>query len=658
MKKILVIAEKPSLAKTIRDALGKGGEYEVTNAIGHIFELAEPDAYLPASVPLNKNGKKVWRMEDLPILPTKWIKIPVPKTKEIVAAIRAHLKDADEVVNAGDPDREGQYLIDEILEELNYKGPVKRVWLQSLTPEGVRAAFEKLRPNSEYKPLSDAAQVRAEADWEVGMNLSRAWTIANYTLISVGRVQTPTLALVVRRDEEIENFKPKDYFEIFAKVKHANGEFLAKWKPQSTDGPGFDTEGYLIDRRIAEAIAAKASAAGSILEYKAENKERKPPLPYNLSKLTTAVNAKLGLGAKRVLDIAQELYEVDKVTSYPRTASQYLFEDQRNGLFLAAQSLAGNFRVAVENRDHPAFNDKKVGEEGHSAIIPTGKDASHLKGEKAAVFEMIARAAVAMFMPPEKYLSQAVTVSLGDEKWTASGKTVTSPGWTALYGKEAAQDEEDQTPSTKLPAMKTGDPARGLGAQVESLKTSPPPRFTEGSLIDAMANIHKFVTDAQAKATLRDIAGGLGTDATRASIIQTLFDRKWIETNKKKQIISTPDARKIIHALPNELTDPVTTAKWESHLANIAGGKLPADAFRKAISQFVRNQLTLVKKADIAGGEPPQTEPCPVPGCGKTCRRMESRKKKGSFYWMCENRNHGLISDENGQPGEEFKAKA
>lgn len=659
----LVIAEKPSLAKAIRDAVGK--DYTVTNAFGHIYEQAEPDDYLPDDLPRSKKtGKKIWRLEDLPIIPSTWLKHPKPDAKEQIGKIRALLKDATEVINAGDPDREGQLLIDEIIEELHYKGPVKRVWLQSLTPEAIRAAFGKLKSNTEYKPLSDAATARSRADWLVGMNLTRAWTLKNGGLISVGRVQTPTLALIVRRDEEIEAFKPRDYFEVWAKIRHANGEFAAKWKPVETDGAGFDSEGRLTDKSIAESIAAKAKGQGTISAYKAEKKARQAPLPFSLSALQKAASAKHGLGAQAVLDIAQELYEA-QLTSYPRTDCQYLSEDQQPGVLAAIKPLADKFGVGkqVSNKKHGAFNDAKV--TAHTAIVPTGKSAEHLSGDKAKVFDMIARSAVALFMPPEDYMAVAATFSCQNENFTATGKQVLSAGWTALYGGQAEDDEDDEK-SAALPPMKTGDAAQGVSSEVKSLRTKPPARFTEGTLIDAMANIHRFITDAAAKSKLKETSG-IGTEATRANVIETLFKRQWLE-KKGKQILSTSTGRAVVRALPAELTDPVTTARWEDHLGSIAAGKLDATRFEGAIAAFIQAQLAQVKNAAGAaqarpnsghpgapGGSPGKTAACPV--CGGQARRMESKKKPGSYFWACGNKDHGLLSDENGKPGKEFGKK-
>ncbi len=647
MSKPLVIAEKPSLARTIRAAVGD--TFEVTNAFGHIYEQADPDAYLPEDLPRSaKTGKKIWRFEDLPIVPDVWRKVPKDDAKEQIAKIRSLLKGAPYVVNAGDPDREGQLLIDEIIEELGYKGAVKRVWLQSLTPEAVKTAFGNLKDNATYKPLSDAASARSRADWLVGMNLTRAWTLKNGGLISVGRVQTPTLALIVQRDLAIENFKPRDFFEVHAQVQHANGAFVAKWRPASSDGPGFDEEGRLVDRKLAEATAGKAQRSGSVVEYKADPKKRSAPLPFSLSALQKAASAKFGLGAKDVLDIAQQLYE-SEYTTYPRTDCQYLAEDQHAGVWQAVQSLAKGLGVEVSPVRHAAFDDAKVS--AHTAIVPTGKQPSGLSKSAGQVYDLIARAAVALFMPAQEYVAASATVDLGGESFTTSGKRVTAPGWTALYGGAADEDDEKEP---GLPAMKAGDAVSCTSADVKALQTKPPARFTEGTLIDAMSNIHRYIEDPAAKAKLKETSG-IGTEATRANVIETLFKRAWLE-KKGKQIISTAVGRAVVKALPTELTDPATTARWEDHLSSIASGALAREKFENAIEGFVRTQIDQARPAAGASvqRERPAGKTVTCPLCKGQARRLESKKKPGSYFWACESREHGLLADDHGKPGKPF----
>lgn len=309
--------------------------------------------------------------------------------------------------------------------------------------------------------------------------------------------------------------------------------------------------------------------------------------------------------------------------------------------------------MQVAEQKHATFNNAKV--TAHTAIVPTGKDASHLTGAEAKLYDMIARSTVALFMPPEESIAASAVFSCQGESFTATGKRVTAPGWTALYGGQA--DDEDDKELT-LPDMQQGDPATGTDAQVKALQTKPPARFTEGTLIDAMSNIHRFIEDAAAKARLRETSG-IGTEATRASIIETLFKRVWIE-KQGKQIISTAAGRAVIQALPAQLTDPVTTARWEDHLSSIAAGSLAREKFEAAIAGFVAEQLALVKNA--AGtttpkpGKPGDAAKCPV--CSGQARRLESKKKKGAYFWACESRDHGLLADEKGKPGKPFTTTA
>ena len=649
----LVIAEKPSLAKTIREAVGK--EYTVTNAFGHIYELADPDIYLPDDLPRNARGGKKWRMEDLPIIPQKWLMRQKDDAKEQIATIAKLLKTADEVINAGDPDREGQLLIDEILIELGYRGPVKRVWLTSLQPDAVRTAFKNMRPNSEYKPLFESAAARSRADWLIGMNLTRAYTLRNGALLSIGRVQTPTLKLIVDRDLTIEHFKPVDYFTVQANVQRLNVQaFTATWKPASTDVSGFDAEGRLVDRALADTIAKKAAGTGTVVDYKADKKKRAAPLPMSLNELQKAASAKYGMSAKAVLDSAQRLYE-QQLTSYPRSDCRYLGNDQYDELLKVAQSLALGYSVEVEGRKHAAFDDSKV--TAHTAIVPTGASAARLDGLDAKIYDLIARATLAMFMPDEEYFAVSAMVECGGEQFVATGKRVTVAGWTALYGKDKSDEDEAVV---SIPELSKGDSVTLSGAEVIAKQTKPPARFNDGSLIDAMSNIHKFVDDPAARAKLKETSG-IGTVATRANVIETLAKRGWI-TKNGKNMVSTADGRAVIKALPDELTSPATTARWEDLLGMVAEGKLDVSRFDAAIVEMLREQIGIAKgKSQITAGtlrtapKGAKTDKCTV--CGKQATRWESKNKPGTFYWRCENPEHGLLGDDKGKPGKEFQKK-
>jgi DNA topoisomerase-3 len=586
----LIIAEKPSLAAAIR-AAAVGNEYTVTNVFGHMYEQAEPDHYLSADVPLNAKGKKIWRTQDLPIVPVTWLMKARSDGKAQLAKIKELLKTADEVINAGDPDREGQLLIDELLAEMKYKGPVKRLWLPSLTVEGVRKSFSQMKANSEYKPLSDSAMARSHADWLVGMNLTRAWTLKSGSLISVGRVQSPTLALIVRRDLAIENFKSSDYFDMQAKISHGQGQFMAKWRPVSTDVAGFDENGRLVSKQVADSLIAKSGDA-KITEYTSTPKKRVSPLPYNLAALTKVGSSKYGMSAKAVLDAAQELYD-GGYTSYPRTNCQHLGMDQHGTVGRVAEGLSKLFGVKTDaNLKHPAFNDKEV--TAHTAIVPTGKAVAGVSGNAAKLYDMIAKSVVAMFVAPEEYLAVAVTVDVSGENFVATGKQVTSTGWTAIYGKE--DQDEDVVQEPVLPLMKVGDFATAT-VNAKATKTKPPKRFTEGTLTTAMEKVYSYVEDPSARAKLKETSG-IGTDATRVNIIETLKKRDWIRV-EGKNIISTADGRVVIAALPPELTDPVTTALWEDQLSLIEAGTLPRAQFEAEIVEFVKKQIAAAANSTI-----------------------------------------------------------
>ncbi len=666
----VIIAEKPSMARAIKEGLGPAASrYNITHAFGHILEQAEPDDYLPDSVPRNTKGKKKWRMEDLPIIPEQWIKHPKPDAKAQLKKIGELLKTADTVINAGDPDREGQLLIDEILEHFKYRGKVQRVWLKALDKENVQKAFAALESNEKYRPLKDAAEARSQADWLVGMNLTRAVTIKSGDLFSVGRVQTPTLALMVERDLTIENFKPQDYFEVVASCKHANGAFQAKWQPQNTDNPSFDAEGRLIDRKLADSTAAKATGQGKVARFEAKDQKQSSPLPFNLSALQKVASAKFGMSAKQVLDTCQALYE-KKITSYPRTDCRYLPEEQLADApkIIQALPIPAALRSLINPKQkHAAWDSKKV--TAHNAIIPTGEAPSDLSGNEQKIFDLIWKSYVALFLPEYRYKALSAEIALGGETWKATGRQDIDLGWKKLYGEtSAAEDEDDEAPA-QLPTMQTGDPVQGQGGQVQAKQTKPPARFTDGSLIDAMSNIHKFVTDPEARAKLKETAG-LGTEATRASVIETLLQRDYIQ-KKGKQLITTAKGRALIQYLAQnklkEFADPVTTARWEDLLSAVAEGRVTADKFIHAVTGSVK-QATATLQAGAQGiagspkpagkGKPAQTAPCPICGGDATIKRLESKKKKGVFFWVCSNRDaHPLIADDKGKPGKPFGYK-
>ncbi len=540
----LFIAEKPSLGKAIAAQLpGQKkaarthitcGSDVVTWAFGHLLELAEPDAYLPDSVPTNGSGKRRWRLEDLPIIPTEWKKIPKASAKEQLSAIRSLLKTATEVINAGDPDREGQLLIDEILDAMKWRGPTKRIWLAALDPSSVQKALGALKDNASYRPLRDAAEARGRADWLVGMNLTRCYTLKsnNAGVVSVGRVQTPTLALVVRRDAEIESFVPVQHYVPVTTFRHSNGEYRATWKAPE-NAPGLDAEGRLISLPTAQDIAkAVAGKQGKVLSFESQDGQEGPPLPFTLSKLQASASAKHGLSAQDTLNAAQSLYETHKLTSYPRTDCAYLPESQHTDarMVLAAiatvnPACAPLAQSADLSLKSTAWNDKKIG--AHHGIVPTSHDqvsVDALSEAERQVYELIVKAYICQFYPPHAFTKTVTVTDCGGHQWLARGRVIKTIGWRSVMQPDREKDEDE---AQVLPLMKMGDAVEWVSGTIDHRVTKPPARFTDGTLIAAMSSVHKLVTDHKIKARLKETSG-LGTEATRAAILETLVKREFI----------------------------------------------------------------------------------------------------------------------------------
>lgn len=650
MTRRLFIAEKPSLGKAIAAQIPGNprgsrthiqvGDSTVTWAFGHLYELAEPDAYLP-DTPVGSNGRKKWRLEDLPVIPMDWRKIPKESARDQLAAIKTLLKESDEVVNAGDPDREGQLLIDEILEALKWKGPTKRIWLAALDPASVRKALADLKDNATYRPLRDAAEARSRADWLVGMNLTRCYTLKSSTqgVVSVGRVQTPTLALVVRRDAEIEDFKPVAFHVPITSFRHANGTYEGTWK--APDGaPGLDTEGRLIDAARADAvIAAVRGKSGTVRSSESQDGQEGPPLPFSLSKLQAAASAKYGLSAQETLAAAQALYETHKLTSYPRTDCQFLPESQRESareVLVAVASVNPAMRDLIKDANlglvSGAWNDKKI--TAHHGIIPTshtGVQLMALTEAEQRVYDLIVRAYLVQFYPAHTFTKTTVITEGGGHEWEAKGRVVRAIGWRAVM-----QPDSDKTGETEptLPAMRAGDSVAVTDSRVDHRTTKPPGRYTDGTLIAAMSSVHKLVSDPKIKARLKETSG-LGTEATRAAILETLVKREFVE-RKGKQVISTPRGRALVAALPPVLTDPGVTGLWEDALSEVATGARTLAEFEERQRAFVvkrieeakagpRLQMPAVSSA-LSGGQGGQSGARPGrPAGGQKKRRFPRR---------------------------------
>ena len=661
----LFIAEKPSVAKAIAGELGvtgKGdgfiecGQDKITWCFGHMLEQAGPDEYTAEDVPCSPTtGKKLWRVEDLPIIPTTWIMRPRDDAKQQLAVIGKLLKTASEVVNAGDPDREGQLLVDEVLVHFNSSKPVRRFWVNAQDSVSVQRGLAALKDNTTYHGFGAAAQARGRADWLIGMNLSRAYTLraqrgGSRVLLTVGRVQTPTLAIVVARDREIEAFKPIPFHTIQAQIQHANGSFVAQWEAKE-EQTGLDAEGRLVDTAVVNALTeALTGKPGRITEYKQEAKKKAHPRAYSLSDITLVASNKFGYTAAEVLEICQSLYE-HKLTSYPRTDCNFLPESQHADaprVLAAVKHVNPGLAGLVDGTDaaikSKTWDDSKI--TAHHGIIPTMHQgsAAGLSDKERSIYDLIVRAYLAQFYPVYEYMSTVVGVDVSGETFRASGQVVTRNGWRDVYTVDEADEggdgsDKDTSDSQTLPPMKQSDDVACLKAIRNDSKTKPPARFTEGTLQRAMENIHKFVSEAEHKKMLRD-GDGIGTSATRASIISELKRREFLET-KGKQIISTTLGRSLVDALPEVVKSPVLTALYERMLKGIEQGTSEQDAFIAKQEQFIRDQVTKANtgSVSIAGGKeaPKVSELHKCVACGTGLSRRASTKKKGLFWWGCSN---------------------
>lgn len=631
----LIIAEKPSLARAIADALPGSsrreegalvaGDTTVTWCLGHLLEQAPPDAYDPAY--------KQWRLDHLPILPQRWKLIPRPKARGQLGVIRRLLKQADQVVHAGDPDREGQLLVQEVIEELGWKGPVSRLLVSDLNRPAVAKALAQLEDNARYRPLYLAAEARSRADWLYGINLSRAWTLVGRQaghdgVLSVGRVQTPVLGLIVRRDAEIAAFVPRPFYVLWADLATEQGQLRAWWQPGERHR--LDEQGRLLERAPAELIAAQLPGAeGRLAKLETQQKRQAAPLPYSLSALQVDAARRYKLSAKGVLDACQSLYERHKLITYPRSDCRYLpeahFALARKTLQSACSgdaTLQAWCEGADFTRRSKAWNDKQVG--AHHALSPTGTraDMSRLTSAEAQVFQLIARNVLAQFYPALSYHEVKAEFELVGELFRAQGRAIIEPGWKPLF---TTRDEP-----APLPPLTQGETARVFDQGIEDRETRPPEPFTDASLIKAMMNIARYVEDPAVKRTLRD-TDGLGTEATRAGIIETLLDRGYL-VRQQSALRATRTGHALIQALPEAASRPERTALWEQTLTAIAEqGDAPA-VFLDGLIADLRDLLATAdaQRMRDALGSAQGVEPRARKRSGTKGRRSGTRSKSTS----------------------------
>ena len=590
MGKILVVAEKPSVARDIAKVLKVnqkgdgcliGEKYVVSWAVGHLVTLAEPEDY-------DEKYKK-WNFSTLPILPEEMKLKAIQQTRSQLKVLHKWMNsvEIDSLICATDSGREGELIFRYIYEITKCKKPFERLWISSMTEEAIKEGFATLKDGKEYDLLYTSAKCRSEADWLVGMNATRAYTLRYDALLSIGRVQTPTLALIVNKQKEIDAFVAEDYFEVQADF----GGYIGMW---------IDKEEHtrIEKEETAKAIVAKVSGKqATIKKVEKEEKKMPPPLLYDLTELQRDCNKKFGFSAKKTLDIAQNLYEKRKMITYPRTDSRYLSDDMKGKVHNTlrrlneldeyqpyTQPLSGNISFTKRIVDNSKVTD-------HHAIIPTdGKlRVDSLTEEEKKVFSLVAARFLAVFYPYYRYETTKVYAEAEQEMFLSKGTVVLEEGWQAVekalvpaaVSKKKKKDEEEQ----KLPALNEGEQRKIEKAAVQKKKTKPPTPYTESSLLSAMENAGRFVEDETLKEQMKD--SGLGTPATRAAIIERLLTVGYI-VRKGKTLVPTEKGMKLIEVVPIEMSSPQTTGKWEKGLSSISKGNMTEEKFMASIRRYVQ----------------------------------------------------------------------
>jgi len=628
MSKKLIIAEKPSVAADIARALGgftrkgeyfESDKYLLSSAVGHLLELTLPPEHDV------KKGK--WSFANLPVVPPHFDLAPIEKSESRLNVLLKLLKNKEVsgIINACDAGREGELIFRYIAQYSKTRKPIERLWLQSMTQSAIRDGFAALRQDRDLLPLADAAKSRSEADWLVGINGTRAMTAFNsreggFYLTTVGRVQTPTLAILVEREEKIRAFQPRDYWEIHARFGAAAGEYAGRWFD-----PDFkkDDDAERRAERLWKAGRAEVIAAACAAKPGTATEETKPstqasPLLYDLTSLQREANGRFGFSARATLSLAQSLYERHKVLTYPRTDARALPEDYLATVKKTMSALAETREFAPFARQilkngwvkpsRRIFDNTKISD--HFAIIPTLQAPGHLSEPEAKLYDLVVRRFLAVFFPSAEFLQTTRITTVGQEKFRTDGRVMQSPGWLAIYGK-SLQDE-----TVTLPAITQGETVRTLEATATANQTRPPARFNEATLLSAMEGAGKLVEDDELRAAME--AKGLGTPATRAAIIEGLLREEYIN-REGRELVPTPKAFSLMFALHMlhivELASPELTGEWEHKLKLIEAGKLTREEFMKQISALVKKVVTIIKTGEIPDVVY-ATVPAPCPKCG------------------------------------------
>ena len=640
--KSLVIAEKPSVARDIARVLGanqknggvlEGKKYVVTWALGHIITLADPEEY-------DKKYEK-WEMSTLPMMPKDMKLVVIRQTGKQFSVVKTQLfrKDIEEIIIATDAGREGELVARWILEKAGCHKPIKRLWISSVTDKAIKEGFANLKDGHAYDNLYRAAVARAEADWLVGMNGTRALTCKYNAQLSCGRVQTPTLAMIARREEEIRQFTPKEYYGVSVETQDV------KWTWRDEKTKSFRT----FSREKAEEIRRKTETA-SLEVTRIEEKTKKSMAPglYDLTTLQREANQKYGFSAKETLNIMQRLYENHKVLTYPRTDSRYIGKDIvptiRERLKACGigpyRKLAGALMNKPVQANSSFVDDKKVSD--HHAIIPTEQfvQLDHMINEERKIYDMVVRRFLAVLYPPFEYQQVTMEAKVAGETFAASGKVVKSQGWKEVYeggDQEESEEDEEKLKDQRLPKMQTGQKLKVLRAALNTGKTKPPARFTEATLLAAMENPVKFMEtrDKEAVKTIGE-TGGLGTVATRADIIEKLFHSFMME-KKGNEIHITSKAKQLLELVPEDLKKPELTADWEMKLSQIAKGKIRQGDFLHEIRDYTCEIVDEIKSGEGTFRHDNLTNKV-CPRCGK---KLLAVNGKNSKMLVCQDRECG-----------------
>lgn len=649
----LFIAEKPSLGRAIADVLPKPlhksqGYITAANGdvvswcIGHLLEQVSPESY-------NAKYKK-WSHEHLPIVPQKWQLGVKSKTAKQLSVLRRLLKKAKVIIHAGDPDREGQLLVDEVIHFLGVsseqKSQVLRCLISDLNPSAVRKAVSEkgLRSNRDFLSLSTSALARSRADWLYGINLTRAYTLqgqkAGYQgVLSVGRVQTPVLGLVVRRDQAISDFISKAYYQVWATLICDNGQsFKAKWLPSDSCKPYLDDQGRNINEKLAQNVVNRINAKEAlVIDVKRQLKTQPPPLPFNLSALQIDANKAYGLSAQQVLDVCQALYERHKLITYPRSDCRHLpknhFSEARN-IIETIKRNSQNKQFNQAPLDHSiksrAWNDSKIS--AHHAIVPTDKQTSleKLSLNESKVYQLVCRNYLAQFLPNHEFYQVIVRTQIETGIFETKAKQSKQLGWKCIFNSKKITKEEAIEEQT-IPELTVGQKLNCTKGEVIEKKTSPPKMYTEATLLAAMTGISAHVSDPQLKKILKD-TDGLGTEATRAGIIELLFKRQYLR-RQGKTVTSTLTGKALINALPASATHPDLTALWESKLNKIYVGtssyKQLMEPLESQLSEMVRASQNVLPKG-LNG----------LSGAGRSIKKKPTYKKRPEKHSKTKPKSH------------------